>query len=790
MNDQHHVLIVDDDQSFRILLSKILTKNGYQTMSAAQGTTALKRIAKHEFPVILIDLILGETDGLALMQEVKKISPSTECIIITGHASKETAIEALKLGAYSYLQKPHNNEELLITIERAIKKRGTEIALRESEDKYRSLIENSSNAIGVQIDDEIVFMNNAGIELFGSENLEQLLEKSVWDIVHPMDIQTVKKQFHLMGEKGESLPPIELKFIRLDGKGIHLEVTASPITFQNKFAIQAIFRDITQRKNSEKLQDAVYQIAQAPSLADNLDELYETIHEIIKSVMPAENFYIALYDEEFELISFPYFIDEEDAPPSLHKPGKSLTDHIFRTGQSLLCDMAMHREMERRGEVELIGSTSPIWLGVPLKVEDKTIGVMAIQHYDDPEAYGENEQRMLEFVSTQVAHAIEHKRAEEALQDSEAFTRAVIEHSPIGISVRSKNGQLLSFNKAWQDIWAIPDDEININLTKVRDDLEFDLRDTYLAPHLEKVKKVYKEGGLLHITDLKTSGKRPGSALWVSQHFYAIKDDDGEVAQVVILTEDVSEKKKVEEKIRKLNDELEQRTQDRTAELEISNKELEAFSYSVSHDLRAPLRAINGFSSILAEEYSDVLDDEALDYLERMRTSSKKMDRLINDLLSLSRLGRTELTHTTIDLTEIAKRVFNSLAQEEPHREFNFKVTPCPKVVADEHLMEVMLNNLFSNAIKFTRDRLLGLIEFGCQESEEGLVFFVRDNGVGFNMKFVDKIFSPFHRLHTEVEFDGTGIGLALVRRIIQRHGGQIWAESQENKGTTIFFRL
>lgn len=235
---------------------------------------------------------------------------------------------------------------------------------------------------------------------------------------------------------------------------------------------------------------------------------------------------------------------------------------------------------------------------------------------------------------------------------------------------------------------------------------------------------------------------------------------------------------------------MEIRVKERTAELQIANKELETFSYSVSHDLRAPLRYIDGFSKIIHEDYSNILDEQGQHYLQRIRASAQNMGQLIDDLLDLSHIGRQPMKKKLINLETIIKKAYQSLHQEWKDRKVNFIVHSCPSVFADPNLMLIAFMNLLSNALKFTRKRTTAEIEIGCKKKNNQMVFFIKDNGIGFDMKYVDKLFIPFQRLHREEEYEGTGIGLVTVQRIIHRHGGQIWAESQPGSKTTFYFTL
>ena len=268
---------------------------------------------------------------------------------------------------------------------------------------------------------------------------------------------------------------------------------------------------------------------------------------------------------------------------------------------------------------------------------------------------------------------------------------------------------------------------------------------------------------------------------------------DSDSNQMTLLMDSVwkiVERKQAEEEIQKLNQELEARVIERTTELESMNKELEAFAYSVSHDLRSPLRSIEGFSLALLEDYVDKLDDTGKSYLDRVRNATVRMGHLIDDLLKLSRVSRSEMNRERVDLSVIAKDVAGRLAESHPERSAEFDIADGLTAYGDARLLTVALENLFSNAWKFSEKASRSVIQFGVAHRENAEAFYVKDNGVGFDMTYAGKLFSPFQRLHKIEEFPGTGIGLATVKRIINRHGGRVWIESETDKGTTVYFTL
>jgi signal transduction histidine kinase len=240
----------------------------------------------------------------------------------------------------------------------------------------------------------------------------------------------------------------------------------------------------------------------------------------------------------------------------------------------------------------------------------------------------------------------------------------------------------------------------------------------------------------------------------------------------------------------RLTEELEQRVQQRTAELEVTNKELEAFTYSVSHDLRAPLRRIDGFAKLLVDEYSAELPDEARHYLGRVRDGARQMGLLVDDLLNLARLGRQDVKLQVAGLSSIVQRVTTSLQRDAEGRDIDWQIQPLPFVECDPALIEVVFTNLISNAMKYTRPRAQAVIQVGSIELEGHPVIYVRDNGVGFSMKYADKLFGVFQRLHRAEDFEGTGVGLATVQRILHKHAGTIWAEAELDKGACFYFTL
>jgi light-regulated signal transduction histidine kinase (bacteriophytochrome) len=258
-----------------------------------------------------------------------------------------------------------------------------------------------------------------------------------------------------------------------------------------------------------------------------------------------------------------------------------------------------------------------------------------------------------------------------------------------------------------------------------------------------------------------------------------LRNDDGQVRGVVAAFLDIIERKQAEEGLKHY-----------TVELESTNKELESYSYSISHDLRAPLRTLDGFSEMVIEEYGDKLDETGKEYLNRIRKAGQTMSQLTEDILKLSRITRAEMHRDEVNLTEMAGTIAGELQRAQPERIAEIIIAPDMIVNGDKALLEILLRNLLDNAWKYTGKCSNARIEMGVNRQDGKSVYFIRDNGVGFDIQYKNKLFQPFQRLHSSKDYPGTGIGLATAQRVVRRHGGDIWVESELNKGTTFYFTL
>jgi PAS domain S-box-containing protein len=384
-------------------------------------------------------------------------------------------------------------------------------------------------------------------------------------------------------------------------------------------------------------------------------------------------------------------------------------------------------------------------------------------------------------------------QTEAALRDSAERLRATFEQAAVGIAHVAPDGRWLRVNQKLCDITGYRHEELlagRFQDITHPDDLDADLR------YVERL----LAGDIPTYALEKRYIRRDGEVVWINLTVSLVREAHGAPRYFISVIEDISERKRTEralrdseEAVRRLNAELAQRVRDvteRTIQVEAANRELEAFSYSVSHDLRAPLRAIDGFSQALLEELWPQLEPINRAYLQRVRDATHRMGELIDGLLSLSRLTRSEMHISQVDLSALATEVAASLRRTQPEREVTLIVAPGLVARGDASLLRVLFDNLLGNAWKYTAHRQRPHVEVGATRVAAGTAYFVRDDGAGFDMAYADKLFRAFQRLHTVDEFPGSGIGLATVQRIVHRHGGAVWADAAVDEGATFYFTL
>jgi len=385
----------------------------------------------------------------------------------------------------------------------------------------------------------------------------------------------------------------------------------------------------------------------------------------------------------------------------------------------------------------------------------------------------------------------ERKKADEDLRNSKAQLETIVESLDEGVVISDLTGKLVHFNRAALDVHGFASmDECLRREPEFADTFELRNMDGALLPldhwplsHILRGQK---------LRDMEVRIRRHASE-WEKVFSYGgsvVKDKDGAPLMAVVTIADITHRKHSEEEILKLNKELEHRVAERTAQLEAANKELEAFSYSVSHDLRAPLRALDGFSEYLLEDYGALLPAQGLHYVKTIREGAQRMGELIDDLLSFARLGRLPVRKRSVDHGKVIQDTLQDLSFECVGRQIDWQIADLPPCQADPALLKQVWVNLLSNALKYTRRRELTVVEVGCNGGPEEKTYFVRDNGTGFDMRYADKLFGVFQRLHLAEDFEGTGVGLAIVQRIIQRHGGRVWADAAVDYGATFYFTL
>ncbi len=480
------------------------------------------------------------------------------------------------------------------------------------------------------------------------------------------------------------------------------------------------------------------------------------------------------------------YVEHADITWGEDERGRGPTGIAIRSGQAVIArdtETAPDFDPWRRRAMEK-GYRSSATL--PLKADGRVYGALMV-YAGEPDAFDAEEIRLLTELADDLAYATAALRtkdaqlaAEQELRRASLYARSLLEASLDPLVTISAEGKITNVNKATEDATGRSRGQL----------IGTDFADYFTEP--DKAREGYKKVlSAVSVTDYPLAIRHAcGKVTDVLYNASIYRDPAGAMAGVFAAARDITERKRAEQEIRTLNAQLEQRVRDRTAQLEEANKELEAFSYSVSHDLRTPLRAIDGFSRILVEDYGSKLDDEGKRIVGVVRDATTKMARLIDDILAFSRTGRQQMTLADVDMEALARSALDELEPAMAGRNLKFGINSMPHARGDGPMLQRVWTNLIDNAVKFTGPKPEAIIEVGGRIEGSEAVYFVKDNGVGFDMQYVDKLFGVFQRLHGPAEFPGTGIGLAIVKRIVARHGGRVWAEGKLNDGAKFCFAL
>ena len=669
-------------------------------------------------------------------------------------------------------------------------RRKAEEALRESEEKFRTLADSTPTAVMLYQDNRWVYANRAAEQICGY-SAEELLTMNFWDFVHP-DFKPLIEERGRRRQQGEPAESrYEFKIISKDGREKWVDLSGASTMLSGRPAGIISVLDVTDRKQAEA------------ALRSSEENFRRSMDESPLGIRIVSSGGTTLYANRTLLDFYGY---DSVAELNAVSTRERYTDRSY-------AEFLIRREKRKRNEaddgeyeIEIVRKNGDIRC---LQVFRKEI------LWDGRKQYQVLYHDITEQKKIREALKISEERYRAFIkQSSEAICLFEIEHEPVdtALPVESQVNLLYAHavirecNRVFATSHGYPEPEAMIGF-----------RIGQIFPRLARENVDYLRTFVLnghHVSGVETKELSLDGSVKYFLNSLIGHIEGGKLLRVWGAKQDISRIKKAEEEIRTLNAELERRVQERTAQLEIANRELESFAYSVSHDLRAPLRAIDGYTQILIEDYQSKLDEEGKRVCSVISKNARNMGQLIDDLLSFSRFGRVAMQSLPVDMATLAKACYSELTTPEQRQRIDFQIGALPRALGDPGLIRQVWINLIGNAVKFSGKKERSVIEVGfipqgggratpanppCAPQPPGsgllpaeaeCIYFIRDNGIGYDSAYADKLFGVFQRLHSERDFEGTGVGLAIVQRIVQRHGGRVWAESEPGKGATFYFTL
>ncbi len=763
MNKEIRILILEDVAADVVRINHVLRQAhlNFRSKRVDKKADFLHEIQYHLPDIILSDHGLPSFDGFTALAIARDRCPGVPFIFVTGSLGEERAIETLRSGATDYVLKDQL-ARLPAAIQRALqeaeahgKRRETDTELRINEERFRMVMEGIKDYAIFMLDLEgrVTFWNAGAQWIFGYTS-EEVKGRHFSMFYTDADAAQGKPQTALKTAAGAGRFEEEGTRIRKGGRKFMANVVITPLrdVKGELRGFTQVTRDVNGRRRaeeelrrSEALKTAILDTA--------LDAILSIGHNgLIQEWNPAAQ-KIFGYPRELVLGKL---VDDLIIPSSLLE--------IYRDG---VANYLIH------GVGSLLGR--PIELTLKRADGSEFRAEMAISRVptEDPPR-----------CTALIRDITERKQAEAALRESEERFRMLVEGvKDYAIYMLDPEGCVTTWNAGAERIQGYRAEEIVGKSFAVF----FTPEDTKRNVPAQLLKRAEKEEQAIY------DGQRVrknGTRFWIHGIITALRDENSKLRGFSKVARDVTQQREAEEKIRQLNEQLEQRVIERTAQLEAANRELEAFSYSVSHDLRAPLLRISGFADILQNEAASRLDVKGRKHLETIAEGAQQMSRLIDALLDFSRMGRAEMRHEKVDMAQLVEEARHELHGDIEGRDIEWRVGELPEARGDPVMLRQVVINLLDNALKYTRTRKPAKIHIDARKEGEERVYFIQDNGVGFDMKYGGKLFGVFQRLHPAREFEGTGIGLANVQRILHRHGGRIWAEGAVDQGATFYFVL